>query len=209
MTLEELSDEFDVIVNSYDNSQSLVFNEYEKSIYLTKAQEYIIKDLYRNYEGTEELNSYLKTLIKDKTYTIEDSTNIELDYPDNFLYILKEYANINTTCKSNNIVDVLPITQDEYNEVVGNPFRGSKSKVLRLEENKIKLITDLPIISYTMTYLSNPSPIILIDLPNGLTINNESKKSTTIETSESIHREILDKAVQLAIQSKTLLKSST
>ena len=209
MTLEELSNEFDVIINSYDNSQSLVFNEYEKSIYLTKAQEYIIKDLYRNYEGTEELNSYLKTLIKDKTYTIEDSTNIELDYPDNFLYILKEYANINTTCKSNHIVDVLPITQDEYNEVVGNPFRGSKSKVLRLEENKIKLITDLPIISYTMTYLSNPSPIILVDLPNGLTINNESKKSTTIETSESIHREILDKAVQLAIQSKTLLKSST
>ena len=209
MTLEELSDEFDVIVNSYDNSQSLVFNEYEKSIYLTKAQEYIIKDLYRNYEGTEELNSYLKTLIKDKTYTIEDSTNIELNYPDNFLYILKEYANINTTCKSNSRVDVLPITQDEYNEVVGNPFRGSKSKVLRLEENKIKLITDLPIISYTMTYLSNPSPIILVDLPNGLTINNESKKSTTIETSESIHREILDKAVQLAIQSKTLLKSST
>ena len=209
MTLEELSNEFDVIVNSYDNSQSLVFNEYEKSIYLTKAQEYIIKDLYRNYEGTEELNSYLKTLIKDKTYTIEDSTNIELNYPDNFLYILKEYANINTTCKSNSRVDVLPITQDEYNEVVENPFRGSKSKVLRLEENKIKLITDLPIISYTMTYLSNPSPIILIDLPNGLTINNESKKSTTIETSESIHREILDKAVQLAIQSKTLLKSST
>lgn len=209
MTLEELSNEFDVIVNSYDNSQSLVFNEYEKSIYLTKAQEYIIKDLYRNYEGTEELNSYLKTLIKDKTYTIEDSTNIELDYPNNFLYILKEYANINTTCKSNNRVDVLPITQDEYNEVVENPFRGSKSKVLRLEENKIKLITDLPIISYTMTYLSNPSPIILVDLPNGLTINNESKKSTTIETSESIHREILDKAVQLAIQSKTLLKSST
>lgn len=209
MTLEELSNEFDVIINSYDNSQSLVFNEYEKSIYLTKAQEYIIKDLYRNYEGTEELNSYLKTLIKDKTYTIEDSTNIELDYPDNFLYILKEYANINTTCKSNNRVDVLPITQDEYNEVVENPFRGSKSKVLRLEENKIKLITDLPIISYTMTYLSNPSPIILIDLPNGLTINNESEKSTTIETSESIHREILDKAVQLAIQSKTLLKSST
>ena len=209
MTLEELSNEFDVIVNSYDNSQSLVFNEYEKSIYLTKAQEYIIKDLYRNYEGTEELNSYLKTLIKDKTYTIEDSTNIELDYPNNFLYILKEYANINTTCKSNSRVDVLPITQDEYNEVVGNPFRGSKSKVLRLEENKIKLITDLPIISYTMTYLSNPSPIILIDLPNGLTINNESRKSTTIETSESIHREILDKAVQLAIQSKTLLKSST
>ena len=209
MTLEELSNEFDVIVNSYDNSQSLVFNEYEKSIYLTKAQEYIIKDLYRNYEGTEELNSYLKTLIKDKTYTIKDSTNIELDYPDNFLYILKEYANINTTCKSNSRVDVLPITQDEYNEVVENPFRGSKSKVLRLEENKIKLITDLPIISYTMTYLSNPSPIILIDLPNGLTINNESRKSTTIETSESIHREILDKAVQLAIQSKTLLKSST
>ena len=209
MTLEELSNEFDVIINSYDNSQSLVFNEYEKSIYLTKAQEYIIKDLYRNYEGTEELNSYLKTLIKDKTYTIEDSTNIELNYPDNFLYILKEYANINTTCKSNSRVDVLPITQDEYNEVVENPFRGSKSKVLRLEENKIKLITDLPIISYTMTYLSNPSPIILIDLPNGLTINNESKKSTTIETSESIHREILDKAVQLAIQSKTLLKSST
>ena len=142
---------------------------------------------------------------------IEDAKNII-----NYLYktfgdsiiisIMNQFTPVNK-CKYDNLNR--KVTDDEYNEVIENPFRGSKSKVLRLEENKIKLITDLPIISYTMTYLSNSSPIILVDLPNGLTINNESKKSTTIETSESIHREILDKAVQLAIQSKTLLKSST
>ena len=38
MTTEEFSNEFDVLLNSY-SSGGVEFNEYEKSIFLTKAQE--------------------------------------------------------------------------------------------------------------------------------------------------------------------------
>jgi hypothetical protein len=61
MTVQEFSDEFDVLASSYrrfkaldqmEQLDSLDFNEYEKSIYLTKAQEEIIKDLYSGkYSG--------------------------------------------------------------------------------------------------------------------------------------------------------------
>ena len=45
MTTEEFSNEFDVLLNSY-SSGGIEFNEYEKSIFLTKAQEDLLVELY-------------------------------------------------------------------------------------------------------------------------------------------------------------------
>ena len=49
MTTEEFSNEFDVLVQSFsrqnqygDISTEIAFNEYEKSVFLTKAQEAIV-----------------------------------------------------------------------------------------------------------------------------------------------------------------------
>ncbi len=66
MTTEEFSNGFDILINSYSNlepfglSQSpLSFDEYEKSIFLTKAQEEIAEGLYTgkaigdSFEDTE------------------------------------------------------------------------------------------------------------------------------------------------------------
>ena len=47
MTCAEFSNEFDILLNSYSNNPSdIKIDEYEKSIYLTQAQEEIIKNLY-------------------------------------------------------------------------------------------------------------------------------------------------------------------
>ena len=87
MTLEEFSNEFDTLINSYDNtsqfgitSSNVEFNEYEKSVFLTQAQEEIIKELYTgknttqdSFEKTEEIRRYLGSLVK--TSTIEGKLN--------------------------------------------------------------------------------------------------------------------------------------
>ena len=80
MTTEEFSNEFDILVDGYrrfkdfDNKEeldSLDFNEFEKSVFLTKAQEEIVIDLYSgknpfrdSFEKTEETRSYLRELIR-------------------------------------------------------------------------------------------------------------------------------------------------
>ena len=44
MTTEEFSNEFDVLYNNISSNQSPGLNEYEKSVFLTKAQNEILKN---------------------------------------------------------------------------------------------------------------------------------------------------------------------
>ena len=61
MTIAEFSNEFDVLIDSYrrfkdfdnkENLDSLDFNEYEKSIFLTRAQEDIVTSFYNGLNHT-------------------------------------------------------------------------------------------------------------------------------------------------------------
>lgn len=79
MTNEEFSNGFDILVSSYrrfrdfdhkDAADTIEFNEYEKSYFLTKAQEELVLSIYngKNYmgdvfEGTEEARRYLADLV--------------------------------------------------------------------------------------------------------------------------------------------------
>lgn len=79
MTLENFSSGFDILVNSFastsafgreDGIQDLRFNEYEKSVYLTNAQEELVLSLYtgknaygESFEQTEELRRNLSPLV--------------------------------------------------------------------------------------------------------------------------------------------------
>ena len=79
MTRKDFSNGFDTLVNSYrrfrsfDNKEatdSIEFDEYEKSFFLTKAQEEIVVELYTgkngwndSFESSEEMRRYLSSLI--------------------------------------------------------------------------------------------------------------------------------------------------
>jgi len=82
MTTEEFSNEFDTLVSSYrrfkdfDDKEildSIEFDEYEKSLFLTKAQEQLVISYYNgknvtvdSFEKTEEIRRYLSSLVKTK-----------------------------------------------------------------------------------------------------------------------------------------------
>lgn len=57
--------------------------------------------------------------------------------------------------------------------------------------------TDKTTLTYTVRYLRQPRPIILTDLEEGLSIQGLSKESTC-ELPESLHQDILERAVELA-----------
>ena len=222
MTTLEFSNEFDVLINAYANNNAFgEYDEYEKSIFLTKAQEEIIIDLYNgknpfgdSFEKTEEIRRYLNDLIK--TYTTTDKkvgytglskSSVFFELPDDLWFITYESVNLKDDrlgCMSGEDISVIPITQDEYHRIGKNPFRGANErKALRLDlSNKVvEIVSKYNVESYLVRYLSRPVPIILTNLADDLSINDISTK-TECELNPVIHRAILERAVKLAIISK-------
>lgn len=233
MTVQEFSSGFDTLLNSYSTTQQfgeqtsgreVVLDEYEKSLFLTQAQLDIVISSYNgknptgeSFESSEEFRRYLDALIKTKEYTEEDKLDIKgisskstlFTLPDDLAFITMEqveYSDEKLDCPSNSIASVYPVTQDEYNRVKNNPFRGpTVYKALRMEygNNIVEIISVYNIGVYTLKYLSKPEPIILEDLPDGLTINGVSE-TTECKLNEVLHDKILERAVQLALQSRNI-----
>ena len=225
MTCGEFSLEFDLLYNNIMSNKAPGLSEYEKSLFLTQAQESIVLDIYSgkygdSFERTEETKSYLNILIKQKEYegidgTDENSIKSEGDkldtrsvfitLPEDLWFRTGETATIidnSYKCHSDGLreVTVLPVTQDTFVRTKRSPFRGPNEKrILRLDSTnkQVELISNYEIHSYTIRYLSRPEPIILVQLPQGLTIGGKASPQTCL-LNTAIHRAILSKAVLIA-----------
>lgn len=221
MTIEEFSDQYDVLLASYLRFKkfdpqkildSVEINEYEKSLYLTKAQNEIVTELYtgrsifqESYEQTEQLRRYLADLnTSEVVSTFTPSTagiaigsktcKIEGD----LLYITHEACKVelsNSLCDGQEVIMACtPISRDEYNTTKDNPFKNNKVWRVDQDYNTVELISKHDIKEYRVSYLRTPSPIILEDI-YPYTINGESDESDS-ELHPILHEHILERAVQ-------------
>ena len=112
--------------------------------------------------------------------------------------------NDENNCINNKIVSVVPTIHDDLDKVLKNPFKSPNSrKVIRLDfDNKIELISKYNISNYKVRYLKKPNPIILVSLEDNLSINNGDTEVSNGETNPILHERIVQRAVQLAVQSK-------
>ena len=225
MTNKEFSDGFSTLLNSFGVTPNITLDEYEKSTFLTNAQEQLIIDIYsgrniiygKSFEQTEEIRRYLSNLVE----TYETSTKVTgklglskdsvfFEIPQDTWFITYEVAFLKDSrlgCLDGIEASVVPLPQDDLYRAKDNPFRGpSKDRVLRLDikSDLAELISKYNVDKYLMRYISQPTPIILVDLPDGLSINGVSTESDC-ELNPVVHRAILERAVQLAIISKTQL----
>ena len=227
MGTKEMSDLFDVLYNNITSNQAPGLNEYEKSLYLTKAQEEVVESLYNgrnplseSFEQTEELRRYLSNLICDITLQpssgnyrgIGGNTSKFFEFPSTpkLWFITFESVTLESedACLNGKILDVIPVTQDEYLRIKRNPFRGCNSRrALRLDvsDNVIEVVSKYNVAQYYARYLRHPNPIILRSLPNGLSIDGESDYMEC-ELHEALHQKVLDRAVLLALQSRGAVK---
>lgn len=232
MTNNDFSNAFDTLLSSYSyptplgqesSASSIVLDEYEKSLFLTQAQEELVISLYTGkntsgdtFEGTEELRRYLSSLVKDKELTpITNSSGLPLGMGSNskFFTLPKEVWFItyeSVTVDNSKSIAVYPVKQDEYHRLKNNPFRGANNRrALRfdLSEGNIEIVSKYSVSKYYIRFISKITPIILEDLPDGLTIEGESKE-TKCNLHESLHNKILELAVYKAVQSKGLIKNN-
>ena len=222
MNVQEFSNSFDTLLQpyiakeSFSEQNNLAFDEYEKSIFLTKAQEQIVLELYQELEQSEEVRKYLSNLIKTDNYAPvgeQDETLInsnfksyKVEISNDILFMIYEQCTLNdeNNCINNKIVSVVPTIHDDLDKVLKNPFKSPNSrKVIRLDfDNKIELISKYSISNYKVRYLKKPNPIILIALEDNLSINNGDTEVSNGETNPILHERIVQRAVQLAVQSK-------
>lgn len=236
MTIQEFSDNFDTLVNSYlrftkfDNRQapdSIDFTEYEKSLFLTKAQEELVKQIYsenyvpNSFESNEEARRQLSPLITQLEVSTPEGVAYKIsDHLKHYVYgltqtqakecwyIVYEQVKLEQSedpCLSEKILDVIPVTHDEYRRIIRNPFREPNSrKVLRLDNGnlKVEIVSKYDIDTYLVRYIRKPLPIILCDLSaDGLFIDGLSQAEEGSLPS-LLHQEILDRAVQLALATR-------
>lgn len=216
MTAPEFSDGFDTLVNSYSSSTSfgeqsstrdLVFDEYEKSLFLTQAQEEFAISLYtgRNpygeaFEETEELREYLRPLITGthKSLTLaQDGASSQVirygsckvyrvsDIPTNILGIIYEevtFDDASLGCMDGTTVPVIPARHDEIAHLIKNPFRGTnKRRVLRVDNKdngtKIELLSKYTLKSNSYYMKYARKPLPIVLSDLGDTVSIEGKNT--------------------------------
>lgn len=222
MNVTEFSNQFDVKLNSNNDGVGIILDEYEKSVFLTEAQETIVESLYNgniglSFEESEGLRRYLSSLVR--TIKINEplpnhnhkhiSKNSDFFMlPDDLWFITYESVVIkdSSECKNGKELMVTPISQDEYRRTVGNPFRGANERrALRLDinNNVVEIVCNYSIDYYLVRYIKKLSPIILTTLPDELSIQGK-KEIMNCELHPALHKSILDSAVQLAIKQRSL-----
>ena len=232
MTLAEFSDEFDVQLASYlrfkkfDSKEildSIEVNEYEKSVYLTKAQNELTIELYtgRNnlggaFEETEELRRYLADLNTTEIITnftkinsgiSESSYEATITKPVLFITYESCLVTTNDECYQSKYIDCKVIKRDEYNVIKDNPFKNNKVWRVDHSTNIVELITKHRLKEYKVSFLTTPTPIILEDI-SPLKINGISTPTEAV-LNPILHDYILERAVTNAIRDLARLAPNT
>lgn len=227
MTNKEFSIEFDILYNNIASNQAPGLNNYEKSVFLTQAQEEIVVNLYNGnntnndfFEGTEELRRYLDVLVKTKVYDSNEkqegiglsTSSVFYKLPKDLAFITLEQIVFNDEslgCYNGSLASVTPVSQDEYAKVKNNPFRGpTRYKAIRLDagDNTVEIISKYNIKDYIIKYVSKPEPIILESLAEYKDENNEPltiggiSNENECKLNPILHHIILKRAVMIATQ---------
>jgi len=214
MTAAEFKSQFLILYDKVANLSAPPYEDSEIETFLNMAQLEFVKSHY-NYkknkekEGTEETENRRKELVSLVRYsTLSPSTSqsgvfpngVVFDLPTELMYTLTENAVIasDDDCIDGNVVEIKPITHDEYNAYIKNPFKKPDSSLIwRLDfgykSSKIKheLITgdDYTITTYNLRYLKIPNKI---QLPSGTILG------ITSELNPIVHDAIVNIAVRMA-----------
>lgn len=209
--------------------QEIALDEYEKSVLLTQAQDIVVKSYFdkslnsqgQGFDDTPRRQVDFSSLIKiaelspitGKTF---DERGLLFQMPKatdrgnttDVLFILNEKM-----ISEGKSYVIVPISYREYDREMSKPFaQPLKKQAWRLFQNtqtgfdvmselipKETLHITNPI--YRIRYVRRPVPIVLEDMPDGLSIDGVSTASDC-ELNPILHMDILNKAVEIAIATR-------
>lgn len=225
MTAEEMSYEFDVLYDKITNFDAPGYEPREKSTFLTKAQEEIVRGVEKGNAFVESRNRILDVLKTNEivnTFTAGPYTNSFWGNTPALIAVINESASLTAGTghfydgQTFTEVEVDPVDDDYYHANIKNPFKkpnhdrvwrmdygqddsGWISKLLYVIENNLTLT------AVRVHYYRKPSPIIIPDANysagetiDGVDLTGYTANGLDCELNAIIHREIVDRAVKLA-----------
>lgn len=249
MGIEEFSISFDVRYNNISSNRAPSLNGYEKSVFLTQAQDELMRTYFftsgeglKGFDGNQKRQIDFSNLIRAGVGEFENVPPYQLFDPrayvfklseeDKVMFIINEALHfINPSDESTKTIrQVIPISYDEYTRIMSKPYKEPKKDLawrllvdgtVHNQDESISVLKKADIIirntdildylpsdrqnvddyvRYIYRYVKYPRPIILTDLtaygPN-IKIHGEVGPSEC-ELDETVHEEILQKAVELA-----------
>lgn len=176
MTNSEFSNEFDILYNNIMSNQAPGLNEYEKSIFLTKAQDELIKN-YFNPKGNKyqegfddsqkrqiDFSMLMKTISPDTVTPVNPihlGDNIQYyAMPNDILLYINEFLDVNRKGTIQRLMTV-PLAYEEYSRLMSKPYKRP------LKNQAWRLITSGEGVGYTYTDYAEIAHILHIRLmPN-------------------------------------------
>lgn len=160
MTIEEFSDQFDLLYNNITSNQAPGLTEYEKSVFLTKAEKEIVKNyfspqskgntLQQGFDDSAKRQADFSMLLKtdtctqlttespDEGVTPAEFTDARIDdrstvwtFPTDVFIVINE--TITTSATPPRILQIIPLRYDEYARLMSKPYkRPLKNQAWRL-----------------------------------------------------------------------------
>jgi hypothetical protein len=223
MNVDEFSNEFDVLYDNITSRSAPGLNKYDKSVFLTRAQEEIVKDYLegiitldkQNIDTSVEKYLGISELIEPVTASVTTDT---ISLPYNVFYILNESLTATFTDGTVYNNNVNAITDKQYqlfqSKIYLNPPKRTVYRLLYGDldntNTNIKLVlhNKFKPSAYTKVYsariVQKPSPIVLEDFEldadlSGLGLTVEGVNTTTeCKLNSIVHPDILKRAVELA-----------
>ena len=227
MTTQEFSDQFDVLYNNIMSNQAPGLDEYEKSVFLTKAQYEIIKNYFnpksnKNQEGFDDspkrqidfsnlmaAKKQTTAVVTPATYVKFDSRSVLYEMPSDILFALNETAIVTEDLKTR-LITIVPISFEEYARILSKPYKQPlKNQGWRLLNtgmngttqariSEIVVKAGATVSDYIIRYVRRPKPIILTTLTETNVSLDGLTAVTECELDPILHPEILQRAVELA-----------
>ena len=132
-----MSQEFDILYNQVNSNQASSLDEYEKSVFLTKAQDEIVKAYFdprgnkfiEGFDGSEKRQYDFSMLVKNEdlsvAYGVEkyDPRSLVYALPERMLMILNESIISTASGSDTYIYQIIPISYTEYQRLMQKPYQ--------------------------------------------------------------------------------------
>jgi hypothetical protein len=215
MDANEMRYEFFVLYDEITSLGAPGYTDREVGVILSKSEEIFVTTGYdkedeKGRKNFSELKRNSAITSPSSSQTGIKPNGVFYDLPTDCLYIISEDASVTSSvaCVNGNRYNIIPITEDEYNIDVKNPFKKpfaefGDGKIWRLDfsretvgtnPKRVELITDgtFDISTYNLRYLRRPQGIIPFTNDGTTTVQVNS------ELDEITHRPIIDIAVRIA-----------
>lgn len=226
MNTKEFDLQFNTLYNNVTSGKAPGLNSYEKSIFLTKSQDQILKNYFNplgnkyqeGYSGNPKRTMDFSNVIR--SYDVEGVVGENTTYKNTMLFERPSDVLIPISFRLREEegveLEVRPIAEDEllrlYSKPYKEPFKGQAYKIDNSSSSKdYEIIVGKRHIEGTFTlymrYVKVPVPIILtnfedveleLGLDPGFLSINSIRNISECELDPEIHNEILDRAVNLA-----------